>query len=143
MILMNWVRNNDGSFTAFQVHTHRAKLARFIQGQLIAHMQTIYCHEMAALALYQALAARATHQVRRDILLRLAKQEGMQLARRADVLGRLQAPIPGCIGHWGQIRQRVLVWLGPRFALAWIKAVKRGDIRRQIELTRQLKSLSE
>lgn len=143
MILMNWVRNSDGSFTAFHVQTRRAKLARFIQGQLIAHMQAIYCHEQAALALYQALAAHTTHPVRRAVLLRLAEQERLQLARRADVLNRLQAPIPGCLGRWARLRQRALIWLGPRFALAWIKAIKRGDIRRQIELTRQLKSLSE
>ncbi|XWX02971.1 hypothetical protein VZO05_10695 [Aggregatilineales bacterium SYSU G02658] len=104
MILMNWIRNDDGGFTAFQVQVSREKLARFIYGQFLDHMQAIYCHEQTALALYEVLAARTTDPVLRDIFLRLAETEACQIARRAEMLRRLNASLP-CCGNWlGRLR---------------------------------------
>jgi hypothetical protein len=144
MILMNWIRNDDGGFTAFQVQVSREKLARFIHGRFVAHMQRIYCHEQTALAIYKGLAANAGDPVRRDSFLRLVDTETRQLARRAEMLQRLNARIPcGCDTLRGRVWRRLLVWLGPRYALAWIKHVKNGDIRRQLELAHLLKTLSE
>lgn len=60
MILMNWIRDDDGGFTAFQVQVSREKLARFLHGQFVDHMQRIYCHEQSALAIYKGLAASAS-----------------------------------------------------------------------------------
>lgn len=142
MILMNWIRNDDGGFTAFQVQVSRARLARFIQGQFVAHMRTIYCHEQTALALYHGLAGRATDPVRRDVFLRMAETETRQLARRAQLLRRLNASVPGCGGALSRLRQCVLIRLGPRCALAWIKHIKKRDVRRQLELARLLNMLS-
>lgn len=143
MILMNWIRNDDGGFTAFRVQVSREKLARFIRGRFVAHMQSIYCHEQTALALYQGLAGRATDPTRRAVFLRLAQTETRQLERRAEMLKRLNAHVP-CCGTWlGRLRQRVLIWLGPRYALAWVRHIKQGDVRRQMELARLLRTLSE
>ena len=143
MILMNRIRSDDGGFTAFRVQVSRAKLARFIHGQFVAHMRSIYCHEQAALALYHGLAARAADPARRDVFLRLAQTEMRQLERRAEMLKRLNAQVPCCVTRLGRLRQHVLIWLGPRYALAWIKHIKKGDVRRQMELARLLKTLNE
>ncbi|MFQ3567146.1 MAG: hypothetical protein SNJ59_09100 [Aggregatilineales bacterium] len=144
MILMNWIRSDDGGFTAFQVQVSHEKLARFIHGQFLAHMQTIYCHEQIALAIYKTLATNASDPVRRDVFLRLADTETRQLARRAEMLKRLNACIPSsCDTLRGRIWRQLLTRLGHRYALAWIKHIKKGDIRRQMELARLLKTLSE
>jgi hypothetical protein len=143
MILMKWIRSDDGGFTAFQVQVSRKKLARFIRGRFIAHMQTIYCHEQTALAIYKRLAANAGDPVRRDVFLRLADTETRQLARRAEILQRLNARIPcGYDTLLGRVWRQVLVWLGGRYALMWIRHIKNGDVRRQLELARLLKEPS-
>jgi len=143
MILMNWTRSSDG-FTAFQVRVSREKLARFIHGRFVAHLQKIYCHEQTALTIYKKLAANTNNPSRRDVFLQLAEAEARQLARRAEMLQRLNARIPcGCNTLSGRIWQRIIVWLGPGFALGWIKHTKKGDIQRQLELARLLKTLSE
>ncbi len=144
MILMNWIRNDDGGFTAFQVQVSREKLARFIHGRFVAHMQRIYCHEQTALAIYKGLAANAGDPVRRDVFLRLAEAEARQLARRAEMLQRLDARIPcDCDTLRGRVWRRIVVWLGPRCALTWIKHIKQNDVRRQMELARLLKTLNK
>jgi hypothetical protein len=144
MILMNWTRSDGGGFTAFRVRVSREKLANFIHGRFVAHMQNIYCHEQAALAVYVGLAANAGNPAHRDILLRLAENEARQLARRAELLRRLNARVPcSCDTLHGRLWQRLLIRLGARWALAWIRHVKKDDIRRQLELARLLKTLRE
>jgi hypothetical protein len=144
MILMNWIRKDNGGFTTFRARMSRGTLARFIREQLVAHMQKIYCHEQAALAIYKELAANANNPARRDVFLRLAEAEARQLARRAELLQRLNAHIPcDCDTLYGRAWRRTVLWLGPYYALAWVKHVKRGDVRRQLELMRLLKTLSQ
>ncbi|MCS7072176.1 MAG: hypothetical protein NZM00_11765, partial [Anaerolinea sp.] len=67
MISRNRVYNAAGGLTAVQSQLRRVKLARYVQGQLIDHMQAIYRHEQFALALYQAFAARAKSPVQRNL----------------------------------------------------------------------------
>jgi hypothetical protein len=143
MIRMNWIRNNEGGFTGFQVRVSRAKLAGLVCERLLAHTRAIYCHEQASLALYRSLALNAPDARRRDLYLLLAEGEMRQLNRRAQMLRRLNAGIPGhCETRLGYLWRKLLVWSGPRYALAWVKRVKMGDLRRQLELMRLLKTLS-
>jgi len=144
MILMNGTRSGDSGFTAFQVQVSRAKLAHLIRERFIAHLQTVYCHEQTALALYRGLAARTADSARRDMFLRLAQTKDRRAARLANILQQLNtAPPRTCAGRRARIWQRLLVRLGPRCALAWIEHMKRGDTRRQIELTRLLRTLRD
>lgn len=142
MILMNWIRSDDGGFTAFHMRMRRVRLARYVHEQLIAHMQAIYCHEQTALALYRELAARATISGQRDLFLRLAQTEARRIARRTEIFERLNVPVPCCGSRLGRLGQQILIRLGARYVLAWIRFIKRGDIRRQMALARMLKSLS-
>lgn len=144
MILMNWTRSDGGGFTAFQVRVSRAKLARFVHRQFVGHMQAIYCHELAALAICRALAANTDDLARRDAFLRLAEIEARQLARRAEMLQRLDAQVPcKCDTLPRRLWRHLLVWMGPRCALAWIRHVKLGDVRRQLALANLLKDFGQ
>lgn len=76
--------------------------------------------------------------------MRLAYAEAHQLGRRAELLQRLNATVPApCLSRLDRSWQRLLVWTGPRLALAWIRYVKRGDVRRQLHLAQLLKYLME
>lgn len=143
MIMMNWMRNDHGGFTAFQIRVNREQLVRFIQGQLVTHTQRIYCHEQEALAIYRALAAHTNNALHRDLFLRLVETEQQQLNRRRNLLIRLNATIPcDCKRLISRFWRQVLVQCGPRWALAWIKWMKRHDVRRQLELARLLSDLN-
>ncbi|PJF27970.1 MAG: hypothetical protein CUN53_02050 [Phototrophicales bacterium] len=103
---MNWIRSDDGGITAFHMRMRCMKLARFVHEQLIAHMQAIYCHEQAALALYHELAARTNVPRQRDLFLRLAQTETRPIARRADLFEQLNVPLPCCGSRLGQVERR-------------------------------------
>jgi len=92
MILMNWIRKDNGGFTTFRARMSRGTLAHFVREQLVAHMQTIYCHEQAALAIYKELAANAT-PARRDVFLRPAQASltQRQSAQAEERVGFAQA----------------------------------------------------
>ncbi|MCS6835306.1 MAG: hypothetical protein NZ750_04730 [Anaerolineae bacterium] len=143
MILMKWLREDPSGLTPFQAQVRRARLARLVRELLIEHMQSIYCHEQTALALYQGLAQSATDPTHRNIFSKLAQVEAQRLSRRASMLRRLDVNVPCCDGWLRRLRWRLLIRLGPRLSLAWIKLIKKNDVRRQAELARLLKTLSQ
>jgi len=139
MLLMTWIRNEHGGFTAYPTDIHRARLIHRRREQLAAAMrrvmQQLYCHEQTALFLYEALAVRAKDAARRATFLSLAEMKKQQLAHRQEMLLRLKAPIPGeCRPLWARLWQALLLCLGDSIVLAYIKFIKRRDLRRQVKL---------
>lgn len=115
-----------------------------IRDQLIEQLWLVYQHEQAAMAIYQGLAARTANPIQRDIFLRLARAEARRIERRAEILLRLGA-------HAQRNRatllkrawQQMLILLGPRYALAWIRNTKKRDVNCQMRLIGLLEALRE
>lgn len=139
MLLMTWVRNENGGFTAYPTNIHRARKIRQRREQLAATLrrviQRLYYHEQTALFLYEALAARTRDASHRQTFLTLAELQRQQLAHRREMLQRLRADIPnGCQSIGARLWQAVLLRLGAGALLAYIKFIKRRDLRSQLKL---------
>lgn len=142
MILMTWVRNDNGSLTAYPTNIHRARLMRLLQERLAENMQRIYGHEQTALFFYESLAAYAGDTTHRDIFSALVESQKRQLVRRAEMLQRLCVCIP-CSRRtvWARVWQRFLLHLGPGFVLAFIRHTRRRDLHYQLRLSIMFRGL--
>ncbi len=134
---INFVHSNLAVLMGRTGHGQPTRARR--RGRLVAYLQSVYQHEHMVLAVYQGLALQATHPTQRDLLLNLAQDEARRLERWADIFQQLGASAPAdrqalSARAW----QQMLVYLGPRCALAWITWVKKRDVHR---LTRMLKTL--
>jgi len=147
MLIMTWVRNQDGGFTAYPTNIDCVRQIRRCHKQLAAEMrrimQRLYCHEQTALFLYSALAARTRDAVSREKYLALAELQRKQLVHHKQMLLRLNVNIPsGCQTIWARIWQALLLHLGTGTVLTYIKYIKHRDLTRQLKLYEMIRRMN-
>lgn len=135
MIIMTWVRNDQGSFTVYPARPPRTQMNKLLKERWIETMQRVYCHEQTALFLYRSLAERTDNPSRRKAFLALAASQERQLQRRQQMLLRLNAAVP-CQSQtpWRRLWLRLLLRLGPSSVMFYIKRIKRRDLHCQMRL---------
>lgn len=143
MLLITWVRYDNGGFTAWPETAHRTLLMDVLAKHLAAAMRRVYCHKQTAVFLYEALAARAADMTERDIFLALAEAEKRRLTRVRRILQRVDANIP-CEDRtmWGSFWRRFLLRCGRGVVLAYIQHVMRCDLRDQARLLNMIRSIT-
>ncbi|TVR22525.1 MAG: hypothetical protein EA396_05755 [Anaerolineaceae bacterium] len=143
MTTTNWTRDGNGGITAFDIQRHSDLSARVAHRKIVNHMRRIYQHEQIAFDLYQQLAERTAKPASKQLYGRLQLAEAEQLKRRAKLLKRLGAKPPRQIGTaLGRLWRAALVKINPRYALMWLRWIKRGDVRRQREAANLLREFA-